>query len=457
MSKKDKKIDNKSYENGFEDVVNQIVKNKRFAKAPINNPISNIYNTRNYLLTLDVNILTNSFATDGLYKTMIKQPVYDAFKNYTIKTTKLKMEQIKRLEQEIEDKEINQVIKEALFWNRLYGGSAIIIEQANIEPDQPFDLNSVSPRDVINFYTVNRWQLANNINREKKINITNSANIDSEHFFYQDVAVDRSRLIVLKGEEAPYYLKNQLNGWGLSVCETLLTPKNLYNKTMNLLYEIIDESKIDIYKVDGLKNSIISGQEKAVINKIQLTNLLKNFQNALVLDSNDGFEQKQLSNLQSITNILQEIKYDICSSLKIPAVILWGVSPSGFSSGEFDLKQYQDSIKQSIQPEIKRILVKILKILIKNLFNLVVDDIDIEFDPFIIQTRKEKEETNEIVFDRLKRLYDDNLLTKKEFFEALEQNDILTLKVQSAQDNSFKDTYQQEFFDKADVKDNIDI
>lgn len=447
MKKNDKKIDNKSYENGFEDVVKRIVKNKRFAKAPINNPISKIYNTREYLLTLDVNTLTYSFASDGLYKTMIKQPVYDAFKNYTIKTTQLEAKQIKRLEQEIEDKGINLIVKEALFWDRLYGGSAIIIEQANVEQDQPFNLNSVSPRDVINFYSVNRWQLANNINKEKKINITNSANIDSEHFFYQDVAVDRSRLIVLRGEEAPYYLKNQLNGWGLSICETLLAPKNLYNKTMNLLYEIIDESKIDIYKVAGLKDSIIAGQEKAIVNKIQLTNLLKNFQNALVLDSNDGFEQKQLSNLQSITNILQEIKYDICSSLKIPAVILWGVSPSGFSSGEYDLKQYQDNIKQSIQPQIKRILIKILKILIKNLFNLVVDDIDIEFEPFIIQTRKEKEETNEIVFDRLKKLYDDNLLTKKEFFEALEQGDILSLKVQAAQDNSFRSNIQQDIIE----------
>ena len=239
-------------------------------------------------------------------------------------------------------------------------------------------------------------------------------------------------------------------GWGLSVCEPLVAPSNAYQKSMNLIYELIDESKIDVYSINGLKETLAANQQNIVVDQIQLTNLLKNYQNALVLDSEDKYEQKQL-NLSGIVEIIRELKLDICSAVKIPAVILWGMSPSGFSSGEFDLKSYYGNIESELRPEIKQFLLKILKIECKNLFGFIPDDLDLEFYPLLIQTETEVQTAKDREFARIKMMYDSKLLTKKEFFEALKQNNIFTNKTLASEENEYTEEQNFEDFDKLDL------
>ena len=155
-----------------------------------------------------------------------------------------------------------------------------------------------------------------------------------------------------------------------------------------------------------------------------------------MLDKNDEFEQKQL-NMAGIVDIIRELKLDICSAVKIPAVILWGMSPSGFSSGEFDLKQYYSNIESELRTQIKTVLLKILKIECKCLFGFIPSDLDFDFYPLLIQSEEQIQNNKDKQFNRAMTLYNNKLLTKKELFEALKQDDIFIQKTKASEEDEY--------------------
>lgn len=422
MARKKEKI------NGLQSVVEilaQAQQERELFTAPLQNMESADYNLRKSLYTFRWTQLSMRYATDGVFKTLVQQPVFDALKNgIEITSEQLNQQDIDLLYRKIEQKNIIKKVKDLFTWNRLFGGSALIIEVAGQETKDDLKYKDIPINSDVNYYVVNRWELSNTLGASS--NQLEGADKDKDLFYYGNF-INRDRIILLQGVEAPSYVKQILQGWGLSVCEPLIAPSNAYQKAMNLIYELIDESKIDVYSVEGLKESVAAGMDKMVVDQIQLTNMLKNFQNAIVLDSNDKYEQKQL-NISGVVDVIRELKLDVCAAVKIPAVILWGMSPSGFSSGEFDLKSYYGNIESELRPEIKSVLLKILQIECQSLFGFIPEDLNFNFKPLLIQTETEIQTAKDREFSRIKILYDSKLLTKKELFDALKQNEIFIQK-----------------------------
>ena len=81
-----------------------------------------------------------------------------------------------------------------------------------------------------------------------------------------------------------------------------------------------------------------------------------------------------------------------------------------------------------ILEHLRNVLLKVLKIECQTLFGFIPDDLSFEFQPLLIQTETEIQEGKDKEFARIKLMYDSKLLTKKEFFDALKQNDIFIQK-----------------------------
>ena len=64
--------------------------------------------------------------------------------------------------------------------------------------------------------------------------------------------------------------------------------------------------------------------------------------------------------------------------------------------------------------------------------------------------KEEQENTNDKIFNRLKSLYDSQLLTKKEFFEALKENNIYKLQAKASEVDEYSQE-QQENIDKLEL------
>ena len=95
--------------------------------------------------------------------------------------------------------------------------------------------------------------------------------------YVNGVPIHASRAILGKGKQAPVYIRRQLFGWGMSEAERMLRDLNNYIKTQDVLYEILDESKIDVYHIVGLANKLATTNGASIIkNRVQAANQIKN-------------------------------------------------------------------------------------------------------------------------------------------------------------------------------------
>lgn len=442
----------KQYTNGLSNIVGGLGGyNMLNGQAPVQNLESTYYNTRYDLFTLRRDNLNMRYSTDGIFRTLVQQPILDAMRGeLTITTDILSNDEIEELKEYLDKNDILKTIQELYIWNRLFGGSALLIEAEGQEMSEDFSIKNINQGTKINFYAVDRWELSNTPYIYSN-QMEQRAKADDFQMYYYGVKVNRDRIVLLKGIEAPSLVRLRLQGWGLSVVEPLIAPSNTYQKAINLVYELIDESKIDVYKLEDFKNSAITGDDKSIIDRIQLTNLLKNFQHAVVMDKEDEYEQKQL-NLSGIVEILRELKLDICASMKMPMTKIWGLSANGFNSGEEDIKNYNAMVESEVRPQLYLTIKQVLKYICKSLFGVVPDDIKLNYPPLSVPSEEQLENAKDKEFARYKNLYDSKLLTSQELGNILQEQNILTYKTKMLNGElpEFTEGMPQEEYSKLD-------
>ncbi len=208
------------------------------------------YNNNYSLLTLNRPILTFLYSGNGTIQTAIDLPVQDALsRGVEINSPDMDADDIDELLDHMEQTDQWTKLRQAWSWGRLYGGAGLIIN-TNQEASEPLSYKQLyhSPFDL---YDVDRWQLMSNQDLE---------HVDENNMFHlHGHKIHPSRVLTIKGRRAPYLIRRQLRGWGMSEAERMIPPLNNYLKTRNVLYEILDESKIDVYRMKGLAHKLGSG------------------------------------------------------------------------------------------------------------------------------------------------------------------------------------------------------
>ena len=118
------------------------------------NPIiqSNIYAP----LTINWMLLTYMYKTHGIIQTAIDVPVLDSIRGgLELRSGELDSDELKDLEDDMEELGILDTIGEALKWARLYGGAALILNTGQ-DTEKELDMKKV---DRLELYAANRWEL----------------------------------------------------------------------------------------------------------------------------------------------------------------------------------------------------------------------------------------------------------------------------------------------------------
>lgn len=412
-------------ENGLRNVANQLGCSPYF-KAPLQNPYSIYINTRENIYTIDRTNLNYRFCTDGIFKKIVVQRVDDALKGeLNIISDLLSPEQIDELKDDINEKNIIETVKRLLYWDRLFGGAGLICEVEGQDSSEILTFSSINQGDKINYYAVDRWEFSNTpYTSSDQLKKDDYAGINEE-FYYYDHIINKSRILLLRGISAPSLVRPILQGWGLSVVEPLIAPSNNYQKALNLIYELMDEAKVDVYKINGLNTTLLAGDDKVIKDKLEVVNELKNFMKAIAMDGDDDFIQKQL-NLTGIIDIIHELKLDICSAMDYPITKLFGTSPSGFNSGDSELRMYNSTVEADTRPAVFNILKKILKLECKCLFGIYVDDLKLTLPPLETLNQEQLEESKDREFARLIQLKDRDLIQQETLEQAINTASLFT-------------------------------
>jgi len=150
---------------------------------------------------------------------------------------------------DLDDSDIDAA-KDTQTWARLYGGAGMIIN-TDQKLSSDFDPKRLSENSPLQFIAADRWELI-----LSQINIWDMTN--PTPFNYYGLPLNRTRVIKVMGEKAPSYIRQRLQGWGMSEIERCIRAINAFVKFENVIFQLMDEAKIDVFKITGMNAAAMS-------------------------------------------------------------------------------------------------------------------------------------------------------------------------------------------------------
>lgn len=385
-------------------------------------------NLRYNLVTLDRQLLQYLYVNIGIIQTLIDQPVLDAYKKgFTIKSPELDDDNIMEIEQYLKENNIIETIIELRSWTRLFGGGGLILDVGGQNPSQEFNIDSINKDSNIAFYAADLWQLNQTKvePRGETLPYIQPIFSDEKPFLWFGQELHRSRVQKTINKKAPNSIRSQTRGWGLSEIERVIRDLNNFFKAENVLYELLDETKISVHKIAGLKDGLMSNEStKGVIKRLQAIEEAKNYLNSVIMDGEDDFIQMQLD-FTGLAQIMPELNKKIASAVKMPMTKLFGQSATGFNSGEDDLENYNSMVESEVRGKDDKIIIWTLKIICKKLFDFVPDIIDIEYDALRESTQEQVENAKNNKFNRARQMLELGIWTDDEFMKYTQKENLL--------------------------------
>lgn len=369
-------------------------------------------------LTVNYTLLSYLYKTHGVLQTMIDEPVLDAFRDgLELSSKELGEESLSELMDFAEETGAWEALKSMLMWGRLYGGAGLVVN-AGQDPSQPLDETKIK-KGNLEFYDADRWEFS-------------GAYRSAATFMFYGQKLDATRVLTYSGKRAPRILRVQLGGWGLSEFERVVEDFNAWLRGRNVLYEILDEAKVDVYQIKDYASTLaIPGGQATIQARIQATNSIKNFMNALILDSED--EYKVLTNsFPGLADIMRENRIGIACATRMPFSKLFGTTAQGGlgNSGEDDLENYNAMITSQVRAPSRPIIRKMLRLMQFAVFGREFD-IDFEWKPLRVLSARDQADIDDKTQMRFERLYASRILDSKELGELLHKHKLISIQTKA--------------------------
>jgi uncharacterized protein len=393
-------------------------------------------NNRWYLISNLRQLLSQVYVEHGIVQTLVDQPVDDAFRaGFEVKTSQLSADDVEQLMIYCRRNRVIHNIMQAIKWGRLYGGGAVVL-LTNQKPASPLNIKSIGEDTPIEFRSVDMWELYYNVQNTAgslEVGHEMGANL-SDHYDYYGYQLHESRVFRIIGKEAPSFIKPRLRGWGMSELERLVRSLNQYLKNQDVIFDLLDEAKVDVYRINGYNNALLNqGGTSAIAKRIAYTNRVKDYNNAITMDAKDEYEQKQIA-FTGLAEVLLQIRQGIAADLRMPMTKLFGISAAGFNSGEDDIENYNSMIEGEIRHKNEWVVVDCLNVCCQKIFGFVPDDLMIQWNPLRILNAKEEEEVKDSQFARVTSAFSIGLASAQEAKESMNKDSLLGVEVDETTD-----------------------
>lgn len=395
----------------------------------LSNTATQYLNLRYYLISNDRQLLSHMYAEQALVRTLIDQPVEDGMRaGFTIKTNNLDAGEIEMLQKWMRDSGAWDAYIQAIKWKRLFGGGGVMFLTTQ-KANTPFSLDRINKFSQIEFRAADMWELYYNKIDMHETQVSAKNVLNDPMFNYYGVQVDPSRVLKLVGDSAPSFITMQLRGWGLSKIEGMVRPLNQYYKNEDVVFDLMDEAKIDIYRIEGFNESLINEDAIAqVVKRVQSANALKNYNNAVTMDKNDEYQQKVMS-FTGLAEMGGFNRETVAGAMKFPMTKLFGQSAKGFSSGEEDTENYNGMIESDIRIKAHPDIITLLNIGCKKLFDFVPEDIQISFPSLQTLSAEQEEKVKDSQWKRVKEIYESGLSSDIEAKESINKGSLLPVEI----------------------------
>ncbi len=379
-------------------------------------------------LSSDFEQLTAMYRESWLTMRIIDMPSEDmtrAWYRFSSPPPEEDLELLRRLEAK---HSVRQELTNAIRWARLYGGSLALMvlrgEENRLE--EPMDPELLLPGCFQGLLVLDRAQgiepsaeLEENLD-DPDFGLPKYYTVDLEE--RGPVRMHHSRVLRFTGRELPRRESQRENYWGASELEHILEELRKHSGASANIAQLIFQANITTLKISDFGDTLAMGTEEQkmqIREAIHEENRFRTSFGLQVLSAGDTMENHPYS-FGGLAEIYEQFMLDMAGAAEIPAVKLFGRSPSGLNAtGESDLKNYYEFISQLQERHLRPALEKLLPVLALSAWGYLPEELGFVFNPIAAESPAETAE----LADRLSRPVIDaftaGLLTREEALAEL--------------------------------------
>lgn len=293
----------------------------------------------------------------------------DMTKEGIVIASKLPPDDIQTLQSKMTELAIWKSICSTIKWSRLYGGAIAVILTDGADYEKALDVSKIGKDAFKGLIVFDRWQVEpsfGDLIQElgPNMGLPKFYNVMSGMETMGGKKIHHSRCIRLEGIEMPYYQKKYDNLWGMSVVERMYDRLLAFDSATAGAAQLLYKAYLRVVQVDGLRAALAAGgkTEQAVIKQFQYIRLMQMIEGITLLDKNDTFSVHNYT-FAGISDTLIQFGQQISGAVNIPLVRLFGQSPSGFSTGDTDLRNYYDNVHRDQENVLRLPLRTVLEVM----------------------------------------------------------------------------------------------
>lgn len=359
-------------------------------------PADNLLSQNAYMserLTQNFGLMDSLYRSDWIAGKVVNTIPEDMTKNWIKLTCQVNPDQEDEFNRQQRKTHVKARVLEGLRWGRLYGGAAGVMVVAGQEDmlGEPLDLDMVMPGAFRGLIIADRW---NGVYPSTEI-VTEMDDPDYGLPMYytfglenmgiaQGVRVHHSRVLRFTGRDLPYNERLAESYWGMSELEHVYEELNKRNTVSANIAQLVFAAHLRILKMEDLGQMLAMADEASqrdLYNTLRAQNMLMNTMSLQVLSKDDDFQTFDYT-FSGLSDIYEQFMMDIAGAAEIPVTKLFGRSPAGLNAtGEGDLRNYYDTVKQWQEAVLRPVLEKLLPVMCMSAWGAVPDDLDFEFNP----------------------------------------------------------------------------
>lgn len=261
-------------------------------------------------------------------------------------------------------------LQETLKWSRLYGGALAVIMIDGQKTETPLRIDTVGKGQFQGLIVLDRWMVDPSFNNL----VTDPASPDLGFPKFYTVTADapalprmkihHSRCIRFIGIKLPYWQEVSENLWGMSVIERLYDRLVAFDSATQGASQLLYKAYLRTLSIPNLRELIAAGGAayEGLLQQVALMRNLQSNEGMSIIDAEDKFEGHQYS-FSGISDTILQFGQQLSGAIDTPLVRLFGQSPAGLNStGESDMRIYEDGIGQRQESDLRNGLDSVLRI-----------------------------------------------------------------------------------------------
>lgn len=351
--------------------------------------------------------LLTAYRVSWLAKKIVDIPAQDSVREW--RSWNGDADQVQAIESE--EKRLNVVTRvlEARIAARLFGGGLIYIDVGDEDLSEPLEPARVQRGGIRTLVTLTPQTVVTGVTiddprdpwfghpADYRLAISTGANL----------IIHPSRVVRFDGTHRPdrTAIAGTSGGWDDSVLMAVIEEVKRADSVNANIASLVHEAKVDVFGIPGLMQLVDDPQYEAkVAKRLRAAALGKGIHGALVMDSEETYNQKQFA-FSQLPELIDRFQTTVSGAADIPTTRLFGRSPAGENStGESDLRNYYDMIRAQQTLHVGPAMSILDEALIYSAIGDRPDDIDYEWTPLWQTSDKERAEILKTTADAARTL-----------------------------------------------------